>query len=650
MMRSRVLLLILLLTVPSSSAATAASGVEARGPDGDGAFDLVFDVERDAGGNATLAFEVEATDDAGARTTGRRELGTQALPAGASRWNASFLPAEGVGDYLVRLLVDGVARASLAFRVERDGASARLVFDVPDEPTEVALTSDTVNADGKLKSPGEAVVTRGTVRDGNGLADLDRVAQRLHASDGALVEETTLALTAANATSGSFEGRIARSPLAAGAYRVQVVALKGGADVASVERTFFARDVAPVLLAGATSNVTPDADTRQALGVVLGDRNGAPGEGRLEARVYRGSARAEGLGVVALFPDGAADAPFSSGARLSDADGHGRTAYDVSLRVPARAPSGSYRVSLYANGTLLGSLPFEVRALPALANVTATTANGTLRLAAAGTGDGLLRATLRDEKGASSTVTVAFREGHGNVTLEAPSRERTLSWNATLFAREDGPGVDSREGAWLRPADGPVLQVTPPRGSARLPAAWRLSADGWDLAAANATIRVTRWDGANATAISAAYEDGRVTLTGAPTLEAGRYQADVTLRFPNGTTAEAAWSFEAGPWMRVQLGEANLSGRQASMPVLNAGGVAIDRLVVEASPASAHLALVVDGQAVAGRALGGGRWSFGAVGLAPGESAQLVVRLPDGPLPSGARAVDVRVLAQPGAP
>lgn len=650
-MRSRVLLLILLLTIPTTGAASAATGVEARGPDEQGAFDLVFDLARDAEGSSTLALEVNATDDAGATTQGRRDLGARTFPAGTTRWNVSFLPAEGVGDYVVRLLVDGLAQASLSFRVDRDATGARLVFDVPDEPTEVALTSDTVNADGKLKSPGETVTTRGTVRDGNGVAELDRVAQRLYSPEGALVEETTLALdVAANGTSAAFEGRLARSPLAAGTYRVQVAALKRGVEAASVQRTFIAREVAPVLLAGAAQNVTPDEASRQALGVVLGDRNGAPGEGRLEARVYRGSTRAEGLGVAAAFPDGSNETALSSGARLADADGYGRTAYDLALDVPARAPAGSYRVSLYTGGALLASLPFEVRALPALTNVTVTPAGSALHVNATGTGDGLLRVALADGKGASTTLVVPFQAGRATASLDAPSRERALSWNATLLAREGGPGVDWREGTWQRPGDGPALEVTPPRAGARLPATWRVAAPGWDLASAQASVRLTRWDGAAATGIQANYTDGRVTLTAPPTLEAGRYHAALVLTFPNGTSSEASWSFEAGPWVRVQLGEANVTGREARLAVANTGGLTVDRLVAEAHPESAQVALVVDGQERAGSPVGKGRWSFPGLGLAPGEEAQLVVRLPAGPLPAGARPVEIRLLAQPGAP
>ena len=132
-------------------------------------------------------------------------------------------------------------------------------------------------------------------------------------------------------------------------------------------------------------------------------------------------------------------------------------------------------------------------------------------------------------------------------------------------------------------------------------------------------------------------------LDAPPSIEAGRYTARVTLTFPNGTVANASWSFEAGPWVRLALGEPTVGGREGRIEVTNAGGIAIDRLVVEADGAS-PVALDV-GAAHLTPTASGSRVAFSNVGLAPGASGTLVVRLPDGPLHAGEHATRVRIFA-----
>lgn len=640
-MRLRALLLSLLILpalAPPPAGASGAAAVAAVGPDADGAWSLLYDVHRDAPGHAALALDVRR-DDLGNETRAARDLGAHDLPAGVTRWNATFLPAEGAGRYTVALLVDGAPQASLAFDVEEPSGDARRVeFDVPDEPTRLNLTRDSVNADGKAKLPGEAVVTRARVEDANGLEELDGVRWQVE-KDGALVAEGALAVDAATGgAAAALEHRFERAPLAAGEHRVVLQAVKGGAVVASAARTFVVRDVAPALLPATLPPVAPDADATLDARLVVADRNGAPGAGALEARVYRGSARAETSGVAASL----AQADLAQAEPLPPADGAGQAALSLRVHVAARAPAGAYRVSVYANGSLLGAVPLDVLALPTLADVAAEPAPDGLRLVARGSGNGTLRATLSDGAGGRTLLAAPFADGAGALTLTPPSARGPLAWSLELAAKPGGAALDARNGTWERAADGPPLDVTPLR---RL--AWRV--EGADLAGARVEVEVTRWDGAPEPALKARVAGNAVRLDAPPALAPGRYHARLVATFPDGAASEASWSFEAGPWMRVALGEPVVEGREARVPVRNEGGVPVRALLVEVEPDVARPLLDAGGAApVEGQPVGGSRWRFRAA-LEPGQEAALVLRLPDGPLPAGARPVAVRVLAGGGA-
>ena len=398
------LVLSLLPYPPAAAAHTLAVGVS--GPDPDGAYTLTYDIHRDAARSATLALDVARTDADGTRT-GVRDLGAASLPAGTTRRDIPFLPAEGPGRYVVALVVDGARGGELAFDVDDATATAALRFQVPDEPTLLTLANDSVNADGKLKSPGDPLLTRGTLSDGNGLADIQAFTWSVERA-GEDARAGALALPS-NGTSWSFEHRFDASPFEAGNYTLRLRALKGDAAVATVARTFAIREVAPTFVEGALANVTPDEAVTQTVSVVLADKNGVP-EHALESRVYRASTRMENAGFAASL---------GTPTRLADVDGAARTAYPLTLRVPERATPGAYRVSLYADGALLGSLPFEVRALPTLTSVNATAREGRLTFDTRGVGEGVLIARLTDGAGASSLTSAAFTNGSG-----AASRSR----------------------------------------------------------------------------------------------------------------------------------------------------------------------------------------------------------------------------------
>lgn len=553
-MRPRMLLLLALcLPVPALAAAPAPgpAPVGAAGPDAEGAFLLSYRVERPHAGLAALQLLVQREDGAGV-VASTRDLGARDLPSGASVVEVPFLPGEGPGLYAVSLSADGAPGEPLRFEAGGGaGASARFSFRVPDEPTFLNLTNDAVNADGKVKLPGETVVTRAILADANGVADVDEVRWRADSPEG-VFETGPVALDAsANATTLALESRHARSPLAAGTHRFTLSAYKDGAPVAAATRTFTVRDVPPTLVSGALPNATLGRDAALEAQAVVADRNGMPGP--LEARVYRGSVRAEPAGFAVQMGEPA---------RLADAEGQGRASLALRVAVPANGTAGSYRVSLYANGTFFAALPFDVRPPPA-------------------------------------------------------------------------------------PLD---LRVSPRHVTPRLPASWNVEASpGWDLAQAQATVEVRRWDGAPAQGVTATLEPGGILRVRGPAdLEAGRYDARLRLDFANGSAGEASWSFEAGPWMSLHLGTPQVEGREARVVVRNDGGLPLRRLVAEVAPDVAHATLLVDGRSLDARAGPHARRSFAGFELAPGASAELVLRLPDGPLRSGLREAEVRVLALPG--
>ncbi|MEA3201883.1 MAG: hypothetical protein QOE90_3311 [Thermoplasmata archaeon] len=636
-MRRFVPILALLLLTPLApfAAAGSATPAQALGPDANGGWSLLYDVMRESAGQATASLDVTAE---GLHAT--RDLGTLDLPAGATRLSFAFLPAEGPGDYAVSLVLDGAASAPLSFHVEgSDGGSATLAFDVPDEPTYLNLTGDSVNADGKLKAPGDDVITRGTLHDGNGLADLDP-ALRFTVEGPGYHAEGALPLPATpNATDVSLEHRWHDSPLPNATFRLTLSATRHGIALANLTRTFVVKDVAPALAPIALANVTPDADLTIPVDVLLADRNGAPGAGTLEAKLFRGSAAATGL--TATFANGASLVDLAQGApRGVTSEGAGLTAYPLTLRVPAGAAPGPVRLSLVLNGATLGSATLNLSALPTLAALNATQQGGALAFDANGTGDGILRLRL-----GNAAQDVPFVGGAAHASLAPPSDAASLPWNATLLARADGPALAWREGVWTRAT--PNLTLAPAHGLPRLPATWSLAAPGWDLAGASGNVTVLRWDGALEPNLTARVEGGNVTVEGPPTLAPGRYTLALRVTFANGTVGTVNTTFDAGPWVRVGLGAPVLAGRQASLALANAGGLAVRRVVVETRD-NLTVSLVVNGTTLAPRVASPGRLVFD-VTLAPGDQATLVARLPDGPLPSGTRATALRVLALPGA-
>lgn len=605
-----------------------AAGVE--GPDPDGAYLLSYDVHRDAAGVVSLALEIVRTDADGTLVAAR-DLGSVDLPAGITRRDVAFLPAEGPGRYAVALAVDGERGAPLEFDVDDDAASAQVRFEVPDEPTYLNLTNDSVNANGKVKAPGEALLTRGMLSDANGLADLDALGWTVEQGGAAVLIGTVS--PPSNGTSWSFEHRFEVSPFAAGNYTLRLSALRSNVAYANASRTFTIKESAPTFVSGALANVTPDETTTQTALLVLADRNG-PLEHALEPRVYRASTRVEGSGF---------NATLGAPTRLADADGAARFSYPLALRVPERATAGSYRVSIYADGALLGSMPFDVRPLPTLSAVNASSVDGRLRLAVEGSGEGVIVARLTDGNGSTTTVSSALANGTASLSLDPPRRGAPLTWNVSLQARAGGRALAWRTGNWSVPDDAPVLGLAPLHVRPRLPAAWRLDS-AWPLEGANVTLGFARWDGAPEPRIAASLADARVRVSAPADLAAGRYTGQLRVAWPNGTTSSATWTFDAGPWVELELGAAAIDGRVATVPLRNAGGIAVSKIVVETEP-TATVKLVRNGTTTSPTSVVAQRAVF-AASLAPGEDASLRVELPSGPLRSGKHDVALRVLAR----
>lgn len=611
-------LVVALLVLP----AVASAAVE--GPSEDGAWTLRFAVERAQPGRVALALDV-LRDDAGDEARGSRDLGARDLPAGASDVVADFLPAEGPGDYAVTLLLDGAPGPTLRF-VVRDGAGGEtgVRFVVPDEPTYLNLTRDAVNADGKQKAPGEDLVTRATLEDANGLSDVSL--SYLVERDGASVLGGDAPFVA-NGTRASVEHRFARSPMPPGPYTLRLVAATPDGVAASAARTFLIRDVAPTLAPPpALAPVAPDRARVVEASLVVQDKNGVDPVLALDARAYRGSARTDAILATLGAPE-----------PLPDAEGQGRARVPLRIDVPARAPAGSYRVSLYADGALLGSVPLDVRALPTLLSVDASSEDGQLRLDVRTSAPAIVRASLADGAGAATHLAAAS-DGVATLRLAPPARG-ALAWRLAIHATEDGPPLDERNGTW---SSATIPLVVTRVGSSARGHAWALDAPGWSLDGATTRVDVERWDGAPEPRFDAAFDGTRVRLRAPADLDAGRYTARLELALPNGSVGTAAWSFDAGPWLRVALGAPVVVGREARIPVANDGGVTIARLVVDAP--GARVLLDVDGATHEPREAGG-RAVFDGLALAPGDAATLVVRLPDGPLPAGERETRVRVLA-----
>lgn len=256
---------------------------------------------------------------------------------------------------------------------------------VPDAPTDLRLLNDTVNADNKTKSPGDALITRVAVSDENGLDDVETLTFTYArvSPDGARVrvhERVLRDLDGGNATvtSATVEDRFAHAPLKAGPHVAVVTARDRAGNETRVERTFIIRDLQPTLSRWGFGEASHEAGRAIAGLAGVGDANfgaapldpePAQGFGSLTLKVFRGTTLVGSDWRVQLGSVATTGGAVSLDVRNVTSDDAGVTQEDglgvlnVTTRVtpPLDAAAGQYRFALYhtppAGGTaaLLGS-------------------------------------------------------------------------------------------------------------------------------------------------------------------------------------------------------------------------------------------------------------------------------------------------------
>jgi hypothetical protein len=322
------------------------------------------------------------------------EGSAQASPGGAP-WSAEARARYGPGLYTFRVDAGGERLAEAAAElqvavpdVRADNATANFTIDVEDRPTTLRLASDSVNADGKAKTPGNAVITRVELQDPNGLGDVQRVTFAYFRVDAgqrvpvaARVLEQPGAALAPGTTQVQLEDRFELAPVKDADYVCRIVAQGTGAP--DVERTFVITDVRPeASLAWHTTSFWPARAGTVNGTLLVRDANFGTGPlddtditelDVLHLLLYKGSVRVAepGWSVEAASHDGPAPLDLDlqgQGTRSTPypyevVAGKGQLALPVAVHVPEGATPGSYRLSVQANSTL-ASAGFDVQALP----------------------------------------------------------------------------------------------------------------------------------------------------------------------------------------------------------------------------------------------------------------------------------------------
>ncbi|MBI4393444.1 MAG: hypothetical protein HY556_06580 [Euryarchaeota archaeon] len=334
---------------------------------------------------------------------------------------------------------------------------------MPDHPTYVNLTSDTVNAANKTKYAGQELTTRVTVEDGNGLSGLRLTfTYRRHGAGlpGGVVDVERREIDdigralLPNATSAQFEDAFILSPLAAGNYSVTA-----SVNTTSVTRTFRILDSRPFAKPITALDVVATENGIEAHGLLeVGDKNfgtgpldsaGVPGLPDIIARLYRGSNQVNAsMWTTAAIARSGEHAPFSN----------------LSL---ATEPTTSTRfVTVKENGTGFALIPFELQLSPGLAS-------GTYRLSIyetdpTGAAGNLLTSVdlVVPDAGARLDASIDTRlfppGGTLNVTISLPEDAASVEW-AISDVRDAGFGLSGAEEATtLRAAGGRLTLEAPP--------------------------------------------------------------------------------------------------------------------------------------------------------------------------------------------
>ncbi len=298
---------------------------------------------------------------------------------------------------------EGTSEEARVTAVDAASADASLAVraTIADAPTGLALTTDSVNAF-RAKAPGDAIITRFTVSDANGLDDIRSLRVRYEREgDGGtwrFIMESVIDVGVRewSETAAEFEDRFAYSPLPVGAYRARVIATSRANATFEVSRAFNMTDARPTarLDPFEPAHLGPGHGGHVRTTLSLADRNfgtteddapAPPAFTALEARLYRASTRvpwAVSLGprvengsvILDLSDHAAANGTFVY--RVED--GAGVLAVPVEVDVPAGAGEGTYRVSVYerdrsGDARLLASANFAVGALPTITRLVAVT-------------------------------------------------------------------------------------------------------------------------------------------------------------------------------------------------------------------------------------------------------------------------------------
>lgn len=486
------LLSLLLLLAPTLVAAQsdepdtlAVDGLAAGAPDGE--LDLVLEARFRSGaladeplhwslsGSHTPANATEAVTWTAAEGDG------VAAPDGAA-WNATVRALYGPGAYRFTLQAAGPRLANATASLDVDvpevrNASAAVNFTLdaaaappppPDasQPTSLRFASDSVNADGKTKTPGVALITRVYVADADGLADVRSVTFayfRDAAGERVPVATRVVAQPGANLTGSPtqvlVEDRFDFSPMKDGAYVCRITADGTPGGNATLERTFVLQDVQPDATLALAPSVLPLRAGTLAGELTVSDRNFGTGPldlgdvralPLLRLALFSGSSRVSeaGWAIAAGTLEGASldldlrgEGARSTAFRYEALNGTGRLHVPVTVRVPEAAPAGTYRLSVALNGTL-ASASFDVLPVPRVLKVWL---NGT-----ALPGDAL--ALAADVSGADAVQDVAIQAPWGTLLVPAAAHvEATLvppaDWvpgpdgNLTVLARVDGDRV-----------------------------------------------------------------------------------------------------------------------------------------------------------------------------------------------------------------
>lgn len=322
---------------------------------------------------ASAPVELVLTSELAGTVLGFQE--THAMDADGDPVEIPWTARHGPGTYTVDALLDGPLtetwNTSLTIEVPEPPTNATLDLNVTIEGPgpQVNLTGDSVNDDGKTKSPGQELITRLAAEHTD---TVDISVLRPVGNDTVLLANQTLTVE----PDGSVEHRFSHPVLPAGPLIVQAQA-----GDSSVARTAQIRDTSTDAEVTGPAKLLGDGRPLELTGRIVDDNLGSTaldpgpvwGLPDITWRVLKGSQTADGwtvsLGAFSGGPEGTAEL-----SRLSWPDGgpwasvtDGAAELVVALVPPADVEPGEYRVSLYGpDGDRIGGQTFDVLPPPSI--------------------------------------------------------------------------------------------------------------------------------------------------------------------------------------------------------------------------------------------------------------------------------------------